>query len=321
MKFQIDRDSRLPYPAQVRRQATAQLIAGRLHPGERLPSVRQLARELGVSRTTAERIHEALCDALLAEVRPRSGAFAASPDATDQTIGLHWAQTVYRFLEETSARAESLGLTPARLARLIASLETDPSGGSAVEPVPLPILATHDAFECMVACLPEDFPAVLVHVPPNAQRGALPERSRHLLCGYYLRERARLIAEGTGATMLHVRYNVTLLEASMTIPSGQHRYFVTRDRDNAETTRGMLASAYPEVPATHYTVVPVAEFMADARALDGSGDVWSTVTAAPLLDGQVDERRQHVMHPILADDFVEELRCLALFLQSEAWRG
>jgi hypothetical protein len=25
-----------------------------------------------------------------------------------------------------------------------------------------------------------------------------------------------------------------------------------------------------------------------------------------------------VMHPILADDFIEELRCLAMFLQSEA---
>lgn len=321
VRFHIDRQSRLPYPAQVRRQATAQLIVGRMHPGERLPSVRQLARELSVSRTTAERIHEALCDAMLAEVRPRSGVFAAPPDVPDQVVGLRWAHTVYQFLEETAARAGELGVTPSRLARLLASLEAQPGEAGAGEAIPLPILATQDAFECMTACLPPDFPAVLVHVPPATQRGCLSGRPRYLLCGYYLRGRARLLAESSGCSVLHVRFNVTLLDASMSIPRGGYRHFVTRDRDNAETTRGMLASAYPEVPVGDYTVAAVADWLADLSAVNGTGEVWATITAAPALERRIDPRRLRVMHPILADDFIEELRCLALFLQSGASGG
>jgi DNA-binding transcriptional regulator YhcF (GntR family) len=305
----------------VKRQATAQMIAGRLQPGERLPSVRQLARELGVSRTTAERIHEALGDAMLTEVRPRSGVFATSPDVADQTIGLRWAQNVYRFLEETATHGAALGLSPGRLASLLASLEHDPTSVESAEPVQLPILATRDAFECMTACLPADFPAALVHVSPRSQPYELAVRPRYLLCGYYLRERARLIAEPTGCSLLHVRYNVTLLDAAMTIPAGQRRHFVTRDRDNAETTAGMLASAYPEVPTANYRVAAVADWLEDSRAVDADEEIWVTITAAATLKGRVDAGRVHVMHPVLASDFVEELRCLALFLQSDAAHG
>lgn len=320
MKFQLDRRSRLPYPAQVERQATAQLIAGRLHPGERLPSVRQLARELGVSRTTAERIHEALCDAMLVEVKPRSGVFAASPDTPDQAAGLAWAHTVYQLLADVARRGNELGLSPSRLARLLATLESGGAEHEAQRPVDLPILATQDAFECMVACLPEHFPARLVHLPPSARPGSVSGRPRYILCGYYLRDRARLLADRTGSSVLHVRYNVTLLEAFMTIPAAEHRYLVTRDADNAETTRGMLASAYPEVPAQHYTVLPVEAWLEQAGPV-GATEVWMTPTAAAIVARRLPGTRVRVLHPMLADDFIEELRCLALFLQSEAIRG
>jgi GntR family transcriptional regulator len=320
MKFQIDRRSRLSYPTQVERQAAAQMIAGRLNPGERLPSVRQLARELGVSRTTAERIHEALCDALLVEVRPRSGVFAASPHASDQASGLGWAHTVYQLVEETAQRGREMGLSPTRLARLLSTLDPPGDTRESRPAARLPILATRDAFECMVACLPAEFPARLVHLPPSTRPGALVDRPRYILCGYYLRDRARLIAEATGSSVLHVRYNVTLLEAFMTISPGEHRHLVTRDADNAETTRGMLASAYPEVPPQHYTVAPVQEWLEDDAAVRGSSEVWATATATRMLN-RIAPERIHVMHPVLAEDFIEELRCLAMFLQSEALRA
>ncbi len=300
----------------------AQMIAGRLNPGERLPSVRQLARELAVSRTTAERIHEALCDALLVEVRPRSGVFAASPAAADPTEGLAWAHAVYQLLEETARRGRTMGLSPARLSRLLSTLET----GSAAETearqrVELPILATKDAFECMVSCLPDDFPGTLVHLPPSTRPGTLTGRPRYILCGYYLRDRARLIAETTGSSVLHVRYNVTLLEAFMAIPAGEHRHLVTRDADNAETTRGMLASAYPEVPPQHYTVETADAWLQLPASATTHGQVWVTPTSAGIIADRVASERIRVMHPALAEDFVEELRCLAMFLHSEASRG
>lgn len=319
MKFHIDRGSRLPYPTQVRRQATAQLIAGRLHPGERLPSVRQLARELGVSKTTAERIHESLIDATLVEVRPRSGVFAGHVDAPEDSAALQWAQVVFRFLEQTAGRARELGLTPGRLGTLLQILDEQKLASSR-DPITLPIVATRDAFECMMLCLPPDFPARLQHVPPSTQQ-TLPGRPRYVLCGYYLRERARLLAERANCSMLHVRYNVTLLNEAMTIPAGQFRQFVTRDADNAETTQGLLGSAYPEVPQQQYAVSAAATWLSDQSRISSADQVWTTITAAPLLEGRVDSTRVRVMHPILAEDFIEELRCLAIFLQSEAARA
>ena len=90
-------------------------------------------------------------------------------------------------------------------------------------------------------------------------------------------------------------------------------FFVTRDADNAETTRGLLASAYPEIPSTRYTVLPVEDFLALNRRGEASrGAVWPTITAAPLLRNAVSSDRLELIHPVLADDFIEELRCLAL---------
>ena len=36
-------------------------------------------------------------------------------------------------------------------------------------------------------------PAQLIHVTPGTRPGTLPCRARYLLCGYYLRDRARLL--------------------------------------------------------------------------------------------------------------------------------
>jgi hypothetical protein len=173
----------------------------------------------------------------------------------------------------------------------------------------------------MVACLPAEFPGRLVHLPPSTRAGTLPDRPRYILCGYYLRDRARLIAEATGSSVLHVRYNVKLLESFMTIGHGEHRHLVTRDADNAETTRGMLASAYPEVPPQNYTVAHVEQWLRDTAAVNGTSEVWVTPTAVSKITGRVAPARIRVMHPALAEDFIEELRCLAMFLQSEASRA
>src|SRR5687768_13882753 len=126
MTFYLDRNSSLTYAAQVQCQTEAQLVAGRLHPGDRLPSVRQLARQLNISRTTAERIHETLCEATLAELRPRSGAYVAAPQA-DRVPSTQLAHEVYDFLTQTMDRARHLGIEASRLAQLLGMLAQDAS--------------------------------------------------------------------------------------------------------------------------------------------------------------------------------------------------
>lgn len=310
MSFLLDRKSTLTYAAQIQRQAEAQLVAGRLSPGARLPSVRQLARQLQISRTTAERINETLCEAMLAEIRPRSGAFVAAPQAS-RLPGTPWAHKVYDFLTQTLTHAEQLGIDPQRLAQLVGALSHD-SASRTGQVKAFPLVTTRDACECMTRCLGDKLPIRFVHVSPTAPQVQVPRSCRYVLSGYYMRQEARKIAEALGSQLIYVRYNVNLLDRSMAIPSGEHRYFVTRDPDNAETTRVFLASAYPEVSIQRYTVVSAAEWLEDPAAASAKGQVWATITAVEQLKERVSRTRLRLLHPLLADDFIEELRRLAL---------
>lgn len=312
MAFRLDRHNRLSYSLQVQRQALAHLIAGRLRPGDRFPSVRQLARDLGISRTTGERIQNELCDATLAEVRPRSGLFVTSPDDARPRQRLFHVRAVYELVRDTILRARELGLDGVRLSQLIRAFDRQ----SAETPglACFPVIATRDWYECMMACLEEGFPARLVHLDPSAKPSEFPPQAQYLLSGYLLRGRARAMADALGRPLLYVRYNVAVLDRAMTFPAGEFRYFVTRDADNAETTRQFLASAYPEIPTKLYEVVAAADFL-DLLSHEPRlrGTVWATITAAPLLGARVPQDRLEILHPLLAADFVEEIRCLALF--------
>jgi DNA-binding transcriptional MocR family regulator len=73
----LDRDSPLPLPVQIERQLVAQLEQGRLVPGMRLPSIRQLAAQLGVSPNTVVVAYDRLVGEGWLEPRGTAGYFVA----------------------------------------------------------------------------------------------------------------------------------------------------------------------------------------------------------------------------------------------------
>jgi DNA-binding transcriptional regulator YhcF (GntR family) len=311
MKFFLDHASRSTYPVQVVRQATAQMVAGRLQPGDRLPSVRQFARELGIARTTAERIHEALCDSMVAELRPCSGAFVAEPEGQGGD-DIRSMRAIYAFLKETAQKAGALGLDVPRLVQLLGNLERT-GNDRASQAVYLPLVATRDFFECVAYDLGTEFPATLLHVPPGGPPAVTDRRlfrARYVLSSYYMRARARKIAEELGRPLLYLRYNTPLLDEWADIPEGEVRTLLTRDVNNADTIKVFLAHAYPEVPPARYRVLTVAEWLKAAEDCRAQ-PVWATSTAEPFLKG-IPPGHVRPLHPILAEDFVDELRCLAL---------
>jgi GntR family transcriptional regulator len=298
-------------PTQVNRQVVAQVVAGRLRHGARLPSVRQFARDLRVSRTTAERIHETLSDTRLAEMRPRCGAFVALRDSADQKPDSHSLQDVYGFLKGVLSRAQGLGLDAERLVQLIVELQRDQMVATGHSIVSFPLIATLDWYECITRSV-SDLPAQFVHVPSETDKFELPSGNKYLLAGYYMHERALKLSQALGCSLLFVRYNTKLLDRAMRIGPYENRWFVTRDSDNAESTRLFLASAYPDVSTSRYRVIPAEHFRRLPEVRNSAGEVWATITVAGSLKGVVPAPRLRVLHPLLAEDFVEELRCLAL---------
>lgn len=76
----IDVDLGSPEPAfiQIRTQMSAQIQSGVLHVGEKLPPIRALARQLGLSPGTVARAYSALESSGLVETNRRGGTVVAA---------------------------------------------------------------------------------------------------------------------------------------------------------------------------------------------------------------------------------------------------
>lgn len=81
MEFRIDPSSRLPIYRQLAFQLREAIARGRLLPEERLPSVRELSRQLVVNPNTVARVYTELEREGVLNTRPGLGVFVAHPKA------------------------------------------------------------------------------------------------------------------------------------------------------------------------------------------------------------------------------------------------
>ncbi|MDH2442632.1 GntR family transcriptional regulator [Amnibacterium sp. CER49] len=101
----VDAASGEPPFEQVRAQLAAQIRTGELAPGERLPTVRRLAEDLGIAANTVARAYRELETEGLVATGGRNGTTVAwSPDAGRREL----EQLAARFAE----RARALGTDP-----------------------------------------------------------------------------------------------------------------------------------------------------------------------------------------------------------------
>lgn len=73
LPLHIDPQSNLPIFAQLRQQITWLIASGKLKPGERLPTIRELAEQIGVHMHTVRQAYHSLEDDGLVETRPSRG--------------------------------------------------------------------------------------------------------------------------------------------------------------------------------------------------------------------------------------------------------
>jgi len=112
---------------QIADQIRDQIIGGLVEPGQQLPSERDLASSLGVSRPTVREALIALEVAGLVEVRVGVGAFVrrrdeASEDLPEQNASPLEIMAVRRLLEPEVAALASQSITPEGTARLSEAL-------------------------------------------------------------------------------------------------------------------------------------------------------------------------------------------------------
>jgi GntR family transcriptional regulator len=77
MFLRIEKGSATPLSRQIAQQIGSLCASGSLKAGDRLPSVRELARDLAVNQNTILRVYERLCREGLLEMRQGQGTFVA----------------------------------------------------------------------------------------------------------------------------------------------------------------------------------------------------------------------------------------------------
>lgn len=117
MELIIRNTTNQPIYDQIYSQIKAQIIAGKLSPGEALPSIRALAKDLRISVITTKRAYDELeADGFLYTVAGK-GCFVAEPD-----LALFREQSLRQLEDHLTAAAElarTCGLSESELAELL----------------------------------------------------------------------------------------------------------------------------------------------------------------------------------------------------------
>ena len=110
--MKVDPESSVTLYEQLRAQIIEQVKSGVLITGTKLPTVRQLAADLGVAPYTVARVYRLLEQDGFLETRGRNGTVVSAGDDTAESI-LQGAASDY------AARARELGVAPVDAARFV----------------------------------------------------------------------------------------------------------------------------------------------------------------------------------------------------------
>jgi GntR family transcriptional regulator len=117
MFLRIEKGSAVPISRQIADQIASLCASGAVKPGERLPSVRELARDLAVNQNTVLRVYERLCGEGLLEMRHGQGTFATGRTSKGR-LAAHRVRLVDE-LRQIARQAVGLGLSVDELHELL----------------------------------------------------------------------------------------------------------------------------------------------------------------------------------------------------------
>lgn len=219
-------------------QLRARFYLGQIGAGDRLPSVRGLAEDLGVSPTTTLELYRSLESQGVVEGRQRSGMFL-------RTLGVEPERsqakaTLFRLIAATANRLRLTGVRPDDFATLLLRY----MGQSRRTDFRVAFIGSEESLELiqrqLAARLRFSFPIVRIpQAVPRAELRARIAAIRHVRCllATVIDQEDRLgLARELDLPLVVVRLAPETAEI-LQPPRGERRFIVVRDRDTAEGLR------------------------------------------------------------------------------------
>ncbi len=119
MFLRIEKGSATPISRQIAHQIATLCASGSVKPGDRLPSVRELARDLAVNQNTILRVYERLTRDGLLEMRQGQGTFVATHAKRNASPGQQ--SRLVEELRQIAQQGISLGLDTDEMHELLAT--------------------------------------------------------------------------------------------------------------------------------------------------------------------------------------------------------
>lgn len=136
MLIRIDQSAPDPLYRQIRDQIVAALAAGELAPGDGLPSVRNLASDLGINLHTVNKAYALLRDEGYVVMRGRSGAFIADAENSESRERFSAAEeSLAHDLQKLAIEYKSRGGCERRFAELAENAARTVFAQAAISPV------------------------------------------------------------------------------------------------------------------------------------------------------------------------------------------
>jgi GntR family transcriptional regulator len=109
--IKLDTTSRAPIYQQIADQIKLLVASGQLKQGDRLPTIREMASELGINQNTVARAFHTLQQENIIVARPHAGTTIAI-HADDQAISSERQKRLTELLSDDMLKALSLGYSP-----------------------------------------------------------------------------------------------------------------------------------------------------------------------------------------------------------------
>ncbi len=120
IKFNLDKEVPLGFYEQIKGQLLSAIYCGKIKEADRLPSIRELAKDLEVNYKTIRNIYLRLAGENYIEIVKGSGAFLQKRSGED-TYEQMRRKATFRLLGEVSEKAGNLGIAPEKFLVLLES--------------------------------------------------------------------------------------------------------------------------------------------------------------------------------------------------------